>query len=221
MSSPVSPPAFPERGLYALVDTTSLDRRGLDPVAFTEALLAARPAAVQLRAKGLGARDTLALLRRLVPLCRQAGVPLLANDRPDLAWLAGCDGVHVGQDDLPVEDVRRLAPGLLVGVSTHSTAQLDAALALAPSYVAVGPVFATSSKENPDPVVGLALVRQARERARCPVVAIGGIDLTTARVVGEAGALGAVIGALLPEGTDVAQVTGRARTLDRALRGTP
>ncbi|RYE93637.1 MAG: thiamine phosphate synthase [Myxococcales bacterium] len=216
--------AFPERGLYALVDTDTLGRRGLDPVAVATALLAARPAALQLRAKGLGARDTLALLRRLVPLCRQAGVVCLANDRPDLALLAGCDGVHVGQDDLPLPDVRALAPGLLVGISTHDEAQLAAALALGPSYVAVGPVFATASKAAAEPVVGLGLVQRARAAARCPVVAIGGLDLERAAQIGREGALGAIIGALLPSPDDtdpLASITERARRLDAALRGHP
>ncbi len=214
--------AFPERGLYALVDTDSLAKRDLDPVAVARAVLAARPAALQLRAKGLGARDTLGLLRRLVPLCREAGVLCLANDRPDLALLAGCDGVHVGQDDLPLADVRALAPGLLVGLSTHSEAQVDAAIALAPSYIAVGPVFATVSKAAAEPVVGLSLVRHARSRARCPVVGIGGIDLERAALLAREGALGAVIGALLPSSSDdlLVSITERARRLDAALRGT-
>ena len=215
------PREFPARGLYALVDTDALTRRGLDPISFARAVVAAKPAALQLRAKGYGARETLSLLRRLVPLCREAGVLCLANDRPDLAMLAGCDGFHVGQEDLPLDLARRVAPGLLAGVSTHGEAQLDQALALRPSYVAVGPVFATTSKDNPDPVVGLELVRRARERAGCPVVAIGGIDVAGAREVGRLGAVGAVIGALLPDGDDLDEVTERARELADALGEVP
>jgi thiamine-phosphate pyrophosphorylase len=217
----VTRPVFPARGLYALVDLTSLERRGLDPIRFAEAVIAGGPAVVQLRAKGYGARETLALLRRLVPLCRQAGVLCFANDRPDLAALSGCDGFHVGQEDLPLPEARKIAPGLLAGVSTHSPAQIDEALSWSPDYLAVGPVFPTTSKENPDPVVGLALVRRAVERSSCPVVAIGGIDLVRAPEVAAAGAVGAVVGALLPAGEDMAQGTERTRSLARALGGQP
>jgi thiamine-phosphate pyrophosphorylase len=217
----VTRPVFPARGLYALVDLTSLERRGLDPIRFAEAVIAGGPAVVQLRAKGYGARETLALLRRLVPLCRQASVLCFANDRPDLAALSGCDGFHVGQEDLPLPEARRVAPDLLAGVSTHSPEQIDEALAWRPDYLAVGPVYPTASKENPDPVVGLALVRRATERSSCPVVAIGGIDPARAPEVAAAGAVGAVIGALLPDGEDMAQVTARTRSLARALRGNP
>ena len=123
-----------------------------------DALLSARPTALQLRAKNEGGRATLNLLRRLRARCKEA--PLFANDRPDLATLARCDGVHVGQDDLPYAEVRRVVPGeMMVGVSTHGTEQLAAALSLKPTYVAFGPVFGTASKVNPDPTVGLAGLR--------------------------------------------------------------
>jgi thiamine-phosphate pyrophosphorylase len=171
-------------GLYAIVDAGALDQRNLDPVAFAEAVLAARPAALQLRAKNVSARETLALLRALAPMCHRTGVPLVANDRPDLAILAGCDLVHVGQDDMPIDRVRRIAPGLAIGVSTHTLEQLEAALAARPAYVAYGPVFATTSKLNPDPVVGVAGLGAAYARARAagiPLVAIGGITFERAR----------------------------------------
>ncbi len=189
------------RGLYAIVDVGSLAARGIDAVAFTEALLKASPAAVQLRAKNFPSREALALLRQLAPMCHRAGVPLVANDRPDLAIFAGCDLTHVGQSDMPIDLVRRLAPGLGVGVSTHTIAQLDAALATRPSYVAFGPVFETSTKDNPDPSVGVASVREASAHARAAgiaLVAIGGITIERARqLVGLVDAV-AVISALLP-----------------------
>src|SRR5258708_4272400 len=144
------------RGLYAIADLETLERRRLDPVRFAEAVLAARPAALQIRDKAGGARRTLALLRAVAPLAARAGVPLFANDRADLALLARCDGVHVGQDDLPVPLARRVAPGLRVGLSTHDAAQVEAALEEGPDYIAVGPIFPTTSKDRPSPVVGLA-----------------------------------------------------------------
>src|SRR6185436_12023784 len=128
-------------GLYAIVDTGLLAKRRVDPIDYARALLAARPAALQLRAKDLPAREILCLLRALAPLCRHAGVPLVANDRADLAALAACDAVHIGQDDLPYELVHRIAPQLAVGISTHDLEQLGRAIAFRPHYVAFGPVF--------------------------------------------------------------------------------
>src|SRR5580658_1866513 len=134
------------RGLYAIVDAAALEANGLEVIAFAEAALTAPLAALQLRAKEMPSREVLALLRELAPMCHGAGVPLVANDRPDLALLAGCDMVHVGQTDMPIDRVRRITPGLGVGVSTHTLAQLDAALAAAPTYVALGPIFETRTK---------------------------------------------------------------------------
>src|SRR5580658_10567597 len=138
------------RGLYAIVDVATLVARGIEPVAFARALLTARPCALQVRAKDLPTRELLALLRSIAPLCREQRVPLVANDRVDLAALAGCDYVHLGQEDLPIELARRIAPGLRVGLSTHTLAQLDVAIEARPQYVAYGPVYPTTSKAQPD-----------------------------------------------------------------------
>jgi len=210
------------RGLYAIADVATLVDRGLDVVAFSRAVLVARPAALQLRAKGLPAREMLSLLRALSPMCRAAGVPLVANDRVDVAALAGCDYVHIGQEDGPIEFAHRIAPALRIGVSTHTPAQLLKALEHAPAYVAYGPVFATSSKANPDPVVGIAGLRAAHAATRLagvPLVAIGGITLERATEVGACSDAAALIAALVPDGPDYADVTARARRLDAALRG--
>jgi thiamine-phosphate pyrophosphorylase len=189
------------RGLYAIVDLGLLEARGVDPIEFVQAVLRARPAAVQLRAKQAASRDTLSLLRALAPMCRAVAVPLVANDRPDWAILAGCDMVHVGQSDTPIDEVRRLAPGLGIGVSTHTPEQLDAAVAARPTYVAYGPVFETSTKKDPDPVVGIAGLREAYVRAGVAgvsLVAIGGITRERASaLVGIADAV-AVVSELLP-----------------------
>ncbi len=210
------------RGLYAIVDVAVLGKKGLDPIGFARAILAARPAALQLRAKELSAREVLGLLRALAPMCRSAHVPLVANDRPDLAVLAGCDLVHVGQDDATVEFSRRIAPGLGVGVSTHTPEQLARALEAHPSYVAYGPVFSTTSKANPDPLVGLAGLRDAADaakRAGTPLVAIGGIDLGRAPGVAAIAPAAAVIGALTMGVRDLFEAGERARELHAALGG--
>ena len=206
------------RGLYAIADVTILSQRSLSVEEVARAMLQARPAALQLRAKGASPREVLRLLRTIHPLCREEGVPLFANDRPDLAMLAGCEGVHVGQDDLPVSTVRRIAPGLRVGVSTHTLAQFEQALSEGPDYIAFGPVFATGSKTNPDAVVGLDALAQVAARSFLPVVAIGGIDLERAAVIGTTTHLGAAIAALLPSG-DLSAITERTRAMHAALRG--
>jgi thiamine-phosphate pyrophosphorylase len=209
-------------GLYAIVDTTLLARRGLDPVDYARALLLSRPrlAAMQLRAKDLPARDTLGLLRALGPLCRQAGVPLIANDRVDLAALAGCDGVHIGQEDLPYALVHRIAPQLIVGISTHDKDQLAQALAARPHYVAFGPVFDTKTKANADPTVGLDGLRSAAELTRAagiPLVAIGGITLSRVHEVARHADACAVIGDLCHEHASLADIAERARSFSAAF----
>jgi thiamine-phosphate pyrophosphorylase len=211
------------RGLYPIVDVDSLRELGTQPhaiVAFAERVLSARPPLLQLRAKHQSTRETLELLRALRPLCTQFGARLIANDRPDLAVLAGCDGVHIGQQDLPLPLVRLLAPGLLVGVSTHTLEQLSAALAEKPDYLAFGPVFGTASKEQAEPSVGLGLLAQAYQAARSadiPLVAIGGINLERARQVAEHADLIAVIAALHPDRRSLDGVTEAAQALHEAL----
>lgn len=211
------------RGLYPIVDVDSLRELAKSPrsiVNFAEQVLSARPPLLQLRAKHSGARDTLELLRALRPLCTRAGTLLFANDRPDLAELAECDGVHVGQDDLPVALVRRLSPRLRIGVSTHDPAQLAAALAERPDYVALGPIFGTTSKERPDPIVGteqLARAHEATRAANVPLVAIGGIDLARAAALGKHCDLIAVIAALTPQPGSLEGVSAATRALSDAF----
>jgi thiamine-phosphate pyrophosphorylase len=208
------------RGLYPIVDLDNLSKNGVAALALTAAVLSARPALLQLRAKHQTPREVLELLRRIGPLCREAGTLLFVNDRPDLALLAEADGVHVGQDDLPLEDVRKLPGRLRVGVSTHDLEQLRRALTLRPDYVAFGPIFTTSSKAGADPALGLAeLERAARlaHEAEVPLVAIGGLTLSVASEVARSAALAAVISDLLADGTTADQIAGRARAWQAAL----
>jgi thiamine-phosphate pyrophosphorylase len=137
---------------------------------------------VQVREKSLPDRELLRVLEEARAVTRRLGVPLVVNDRPDLARLVEADFVHVGQDDLPVEAARRL--GLRVGLSTHAPGEIDRANA---DYLGVGPVFATPTKEGRAPV-GLELVRYAADHASAPWFAIGGIDRETVADVVAAGA---------------------------------
>ena len=153
-----------------------------DLTAFLEAAVRGGVDLVQVREKGLPDGALLETLEGARAVTRRLGVPLVVNDRADLAVLVGADYVHVGQDDLPLAAVRRF--GLPVGLSTHSRQEVDAAEA---DYVAVGPVFATPTKAGRPPV-GLELVRYAAVRARAPWFAIGGIDATNVADVAAAGA---------------------------------
>ncbi|HEX4478441.1 MAG TPA: thiamine phosphate synthase [Polyangiaceae bacterium] len=206
------------RGLYAIIDVDFLSREKIALLPFAESVCRARPAAVQLRAKHASVRDTMEWLRQIREFSHAHGVLLFANDRPDVAVIAGCDGVHVGQGDLDPADVRRFAPNLRIGISTHDLPQLDAALRAAPSYVAYGPIFATRSKVNPDPVVGLDGLGAAAERCRgrVPLVAIGGVDLGRASDVARLAPVAAVISGLLPD-DGASGVQRRAAELHRVL----
>jgi len=173
--------------LYPIVD------RGCFPnsdalLLATAALLAAGCTLIQYRNKQCNARQTLDEARELKARWGES-VKLIMNDRADLCLAAGFDGLHVGQDDLSPEAARRIiGPDRWLGVSTHNPEQLAVADQTSADYLAIGPVFATQSKANPDPVVGLAGVRRAKELTRKPLVAIGGITRANARSVIDAGA---------------------------------
>jgi len=157
-----------------------------------------RAPVLQWRFKGLTDAAALEGARELRAATREAGVLFFVNDRPDIARMAEADGVHVGQEDLDPAEVRRLAPHALVGVSTHNPRQFEAALRSPADYIAVGPVFGTSSKPNPDPVVGVDFVSWASSRTDRPIVAIGGLNEANASLVVRAGARGiAVISELM------------------------
>ena len=132
---------------------------------------------IQLREKGLPDRELLSRAREVRILTAQAKARFILNDRPDLARLAGADGVHLGQDDVSVRDARRIVgPNLLIGVSTHDRAQLDAAVSRGAGYLGVGPVFPSATKDFSEPeLAGLAYVQAAAETTNLPWFAIGGI----------------------------------------------
>jgi thiamine-phosphate pyrophosphorylase len=157
-------------------------------VEFARAMQAAGVNWLQYRNKSGNSRQMLAHAREL-RRALGADFTLIMNDRTDLAMAAGFDGIHVGQDDLPVESVRRIVgPDMIIGTSTHNPEQLRVAAQTDADYLAIGPVFATASKVNPDPVVGREGVRLARSLTTKPLVAIGGITRANSRSVLEAGA---------------------------------
>src|SRR6266536_2135551 len=173
--------------LYPILDRTCFPDPGALLLA-AEALVAAGCTLIQYRNKQGSARQVLDEARELRKRLGE-GIKLIMNDRADLCLAAGFDGLHVGQDDLSPEAARRIiGPDRWLGVSAHNLEQLALADQTSADYVAIGPVFATSSKANPDPVVGLEGLRRARELTRKPLVAIGGITRGNARSVIEAGA---------------------------------
>jgi thiamine-phosphate pyrophosphorylase len=158
----------------------------------TEALVAEALAGgvdiVQVRDKNASDEEVVAATRRLREPCERHGALLVVNDRPDLTLAAGADGVHVGQEDVPVAEVRRsVGPDLLIGLSTHSPAEVDAAAASEADYIGVGPIYRTATKPALAPA-GLELVRYAAAHARQSFFAIGGVDARRVPEVAEAGA---------------------------------
>jgi thiamine-phosphate pyrophosphorylase len=172
--------------LYVILDA-ELSRGSLSETA--RQLIGAGVRLLQYRAKTTPAGEMLKVARELAAMARGEGATLFVNDRPDVAYLAGADGVHVGQDDLSVELARSvMGEGRWVGVSTHNPEQFERAAATSADYIAIGPIFTTTSKMNPDPIVGTEMICRLRPLTRKPIVAIGGIRLERATEVIEAGA---------------------------------
>ena len=178
--------------LYAILDVDLTRARGLEPLDVVDAWLLAGIRLVQLRAKTMASGPMLDLADEMNARARAAGGRLIVNDRADVARMSGAAGVHVGQEDLSPRGARLVVgDSALVGLSTHSQAQVDAALDAPVDYVAIGPVFPTPTKRQAYEPVGLAMVRLAATACRnrgLPVVAIGGITLATAAGVLGAGA---------------------------------
>jgi thiamine-phosphate pyrophosphorylase len=195
-------PAANETRLYLVTAA----RPDLD--AFLEAAVRGGVDIVQIREKGLSDRDLLVVLEEARAVTHRLGVPLVVNDRPDLAVLSGADYVHLGQEDLPVAQARRFGIGL--GQSTHAPKEIDAAEG---DYIGVGPVHSTPTKAD-RPAVGLELVRYAAARARVPWFAIGGIDASNVAEVVAAGATRIAVVRAIGEAPDPERA---ARELRNAL----
>ena len=204
--------------LTAILDVDAAARAGWPPADLARAFLAGGATFLQLRAKRLGSGAFVDLAFEIVEAAHAAGARVIVNDRADVAHLAAADGVHVGQEDLSPADVRRVVGSApMVGVSTHTAEQIAAAVAAPIDYVAVGPVFATATKETGYDAIGLEAVRTAATAAArrgLPLVAIGGITLDTAPAVIAAGAASvAVISDLLVGGDAEARVREYLRRL--------
>ncbi|HXN23523.1 MAG TPA: thiamine phosphate synthase [Candidatus Dormibacteraeota bacterium] len=172
--------------LYAIMDATLLKTSEL---ACAEMLAQAGLELIQYRNKTATSRQYLETSRSLSALFHSHRIRFIVNDRADISVLAGADGVHVGQEDLGADCARAICgPQSWVGVSTHNLDQVRRAAASSADYIAIGPIFATNTKANPDPVVGTKLIRAARAMTAKPIVAIGGITLERTEEVLASGA---------------------------------
>ncbi len=185
--------------IYPIMDTDSLEARGFSVTKAAAAFLEGGAGILQLRHKAQWTRSVFETAREAARLCREAGALFIVDDRADIAMLLGA-GLHVGQDDLPPRDARRLMGSeAVIGFSSHNVAQVCAADGEPVDYLAFGPLFPTASKRNPDPVTGVEALKECRALVEKPLVAIGGITRETAAAAWAAGADSvAVIGDLLP-----------------------
>lgn len=192
--------------LYAILDPSFTP---VPPVELALKLAGAGVELIQLRDKRATARKIHDEAADLIARLSSKGVRIIVNDRADIAAMVGAGGVHVGQDDLPVEEARRICgASCWVGISTHNLEQFREASRTSADYIAVGPVFPTAAKENPDPVVGIDFVRAVRRLTPKPIVAIGGITVESAADVFRAGADSVAVIRDLRSASDP---TGRAR----------
>jgi len=188
--------------LYAIADA-----QFGDPVQLAESLLAGGARLIQVRDKNASARDFLGRVQRVLAMAA-ADAEIIVNDRADIAHFAGAAGVHLGQSDLPPSAARAvLGAERVVGFSTHNLKQALEADCLPVDYIAVGPIFATTSKQNPDPVIGLDGLSKISKAVHKPVVAIGGITLARAQDVLDAGAHSIAVIRDLLDSPDVMQRT--------------
>jgi thiamine-phosphate pyrophosphorylase len=205
--------ALSEAPLYAILDTAL---SALAPEAAVDALLQGGVRVIQYRHKGPFRRIHFDQCVTIARKIREAGGLFIVNDRADVADLCGADGVHVGQDDLPPQKARTfLGDSRLIGYSTHSLEQAQRAVRLPVDYIAIGPVFPTQTKGNPDPIVGLATVSKVRAHTNKPLIAIGGITMENAPSVLAAGADGVAVIRDLLAAPDLAE---RAREFLAAVK---
>ena len=185
--------------LYAIADASFGD-----PVKIAEALFSGGARLIQVRNKDAKVRELLDQVERIMTLAPEAA-HVIVNDRVDVARIAGAGGVHLGQDDIPVTAARQiLGPHATIGLSTHNLEQAAEAEQLAVDYIAVGPIFATFSRKNPSPVVGIDGLRAISRTVRKPIVAIGGITLDNAQQVLNAGAISVAVIRDLLQTADIA-----------------
>jgi thiamine-phosphate pyrophosphorylase len=200
--------------LYGIIDTGYVSRERLPLM--TQALLRGGVDLLQLRAKKESVKEILSIARELAPLCRAAGILFLLNDHPELVIEAEADGAHVGQEDLSVAEARRLAgPGAIIGKSTHSLVQALTAAKESPDYIGFGPLFATPTKPDYQPI-GTEFIQEIHATLSLPIFCIGGITRSNLPQILKAGARRAVIVSDLLQSLDPVTQTSACKELLRA-----
>ncbi len=201
--------------LHVITDT----RPGRDAFALVEAALEGGADTIQVRAKGWADRDLYRFAEAVARRCEAFGAGCIVDDRVDVAIAAGATGVHVGDTDLPVEAIRRVAgEGLLVGATVRDPAAARAAVAAGASYLGVGPCFATRTKEGLPPAIGVTGITRVAIAVDAPVVAIGGIGTAAVAALVAAGAHGVAVVGAVSEATDPKMATAELAAALRAAR---
>ncbi len=195
---------------YPILDTALLRARSIPVPDAARALLSAGAGILQYRHKDVWTQADYDEAEEVSGLCGQAGIPFLVNDRADFAKLLGA-ALHIGQDDLPPAAARKIVGDVMLGLSTHNRRQLSFGEEEPVDYLSLGPIFTTTSKQNPDPVLGVSGLKKLRPLTAKPIVAIGGITLENAAETIAAGADSlAVISGFVPEDASILQIEKRA-----------
>ena len=206
--------------LHLCVITARHEALGRDHVAVAREALRGGADMIQLREKTGSLRALLPEARAIQALCREHGALFIVNDRVDLALVVDADGAHVGQEDFPAREARRLLGGRLLGVSTHDRAQAEAAAAAGADYIGFGPMFATGSKDTGYAPRGLAMLQEIRLAVRLPILAIGGITVDNVSGVIAAGATAPAVISAVAEAPDVAEAARTFRASVVQTKGT-
>jgi len=207
--------AFKKIDLYPVTDSTQSLGRSNDEV--LKGLIAGGAKIVQLREKQLSKKELLFMAQKFRERTQEAGMLLFINDHLDIALAVGADGVHLGQDDLPLEYARRLAPEILIGISTHSLSQALAAQAGGADYINIGPIFPTGTKQTPMPPLGPEAISRIRPHLTIPFTVMGGINRDNIEQVLKAGARKVAVVTAVTKAPDITRATEELRELIKSF----
>lgn len=196
------------QGLYAIIDNSI--RSDLSNIEIAKRVLAGGARILQVRGKGLSSKELLNQSREIRKLTREAGATFIVNDRADIALLSDADGVHLGQDDLPISEARKiLGRGKLIGISTHNIEQALKAEQEGADYIGFGPVFGTKTKADAEEAKGIEALKEVKKKVSIPVIAIGGINLENLKEVIAAGADGVAVISAIVKAENIEETTKR------------
>ena len=196
------------QGLYAIIDNSI--RPELSNIEIAKRVLPGGTKIVQLRGKGLSSKELLEQAREIRELTRKAGATFIVNDRADIAILSDADGVHLGQDDLPIAEARKiLGREKLIGISTHNLDQALKAEQEGSDYIGFGPVFGTKTKADAEEAKGIEALKEVKKKVSIPVIAIGGINLENLKEVIDAGADGVAVISAIVKAENIEETTKR------------